>query len=364
MARHMFFGGNTPNGFYGIFEDILFLDEAKKIIYLKGSSGGGKSTLMRKVASFFEEQGMEVDYIHCSNNITDLDGICIREKGVCMVDATAPHVCDPTVPVAIDEIFNLADFIKRDQVQEHAGTLLKLQGQKKPYYRKAYRYLNAACKIYDNNIDINHQALNQVTLRAAIEAEVKRLVKEPLSARPGRNRSMFASAVSPQGMVSFLDDLVKEKQIIALKGENGMGMEQMLTAVRDMANSRGYYTESCLCTLDTGKMDHLLIPELELAYITLNDYHNTKLKIDRVIDFEQFCDLDWLEEYREEKQYNQKLFDDLLGKSMNMMNDQKVVHDEIEKIYVASMDFPGLNQAFYNIMEIINHAGKTEQDIL
>lgn len=356
MARHMFFGGNTPDGFYGIFGDILFLDEAKKIIYLKGSSGSGKSTLMRKVAAVFEQQGIAVDYIHCSNNVTDLDGICIREKGVCMVDATAPHVCDPAVPVAIDEIFNLADFIKRDQVREHGGMLLKLQGQKKPYYRKAYRYLNAACKIYDNNRDINQQALNQVTLRAAIEAEAGLFAGTPLSDRPGRNRNMFASAVSPQGMVSFLDDLAEGKQIIALKGENGMGMEQMLTAVRDMANSRGYDTESCLCTLDTDKTDHLLIPELELAYITLNDYHDTKLKIDRVIDFEQFCDLNWLEEYRGEKQYNKKIFDELLDKSMNMMNAQKVVHDEIEKIYVSSMDFQGLDQAFYRIMEIIDNA--------
>lgn len=356
MARHMFFGGNTPNGFYGRFEDILFMDEAKKIIYLKGSSGSGKSTLMKKVAAAFEEQGIEVDYIHCSNNVTDLDGICIREKGISMVDATAPHVCDPTVPVAIDEIFNLADFINRDYVREHADELLRLQNQKKPYYQKAYRYLNAACKIYENNIYMNHQALNQVKLQASIEEEVKRFSAEELSRRPGRNRCFFASAVSPQGMVSYLDDLVKGKNIIALKGENGMGMEQMLKAIRDKANSRGYYTESCLCTLDTEKMDHLLIPEQNLAYITLNDYHNTGQPVDRVIDFEQFCDMDWLKEYNEEKDYNKKLFAELLEKAMNMMNAQKVVHDEIEKIYVASMDFSGLDQALYTVLDIINSA--------
>jgi len=354
----MFFGGNTPNGFYGRFGDILFLDEAKKIIYLKGSSGSGKSTLMKKVAAAFEKQGIEVDYIHCSNNVTDLDGICIREKGISMVDATAPHVCDPTVPVAIDEIFNLADFINRDYVREHADELLRLQNQKKPYYQKAYRYLNAACKIYENNIYMNHQALNQVKLQASIEEEVKLLYAESLSACPGRNRSFFASAVSPQGMVSYLDDLVKGKTIVGLKGENGMGMEQMLVAIRDMANSRGYYTESCLCTLDIEKIDHILIPEQNLAYVTLNDYHNTEQPVDRVIDFEQFCDMEWLKEYNEEKDYNKKLFDELLGKAMSMMNAQKVVHDEIEKIYVASMDFAGLNQAFYTILDIINDAIK------
>lgn len=356
MARHMFFGGNTPNGFYGRFEDILFLDEATKIIYLKGSSGGGKSTLMRKVAAVFEEQGMEVDYIHCSNNVTDLDGICIREKGISMVDATAPHVCDPSVPVAIDEIFNLADFIDRDYVKPHAGDLLKLQNQKKPYYQKAYRYLSAAYKVYENNIYMNEQARNHVKLRALIEEEAKLFNIEALSAHPGRNRSFFASAVSPQGMVNYLDGLITGKTVIALKGENGMGMEQMLTVLRDMANSRGYYTESCLCTLDIEKIDHLIIPEQNLAYVTVNDYHNIDTHIDRVIDFEQLYEDNWLKEYSEEKADNKNLFEELLQKAMDMMNAQKVVHDEIEKIYIESMDFAGLDQAFYTILDIINGA--------
>lgn len=358
MARHMFFGGNTPNGFYGRFGDILFLEEAKKIIYLKGSSGGGKSTLMKKVAAVFEEKGIEVDYIHCSNNVTDLDGICIREKGISIVDATAPHVCDPTIPVAIDEIFNLADFINRDYIQHHASELLKLQGQKKPYYQKAYRYLNAACKIYENNISMNAQAVNQVALKVSIEKEVKPFYAEALSLHPGLNRSFFASAVSPQGRVSYLDDLIKGKKIVALKGENGMGMEQMLAAIRDTANSRGYYTESCLCTLNTEKIDHLLIPEQNLAYITLNDYHDTDQQVERVIDFQQFYDKNWLKEYSKEKDDNKKIFEELLEKAMNMMNAQKVVHDQIEKIYIGSMDFAGLDQAFYTILDIIDDALK------
>lgn len=355
MSRHLFFGGNTPNGFYDRFGDILFMEEAKKIIYLKGSSGGGKSTLMRKVAAFFEEKGMEVDYIHCSNSVTDLDGICIREIGISMVDATAPHVCDPSVPVAIDEIFNLADFIDRSYIQKHADELLKLQNLKKPYYQKAYRYLNAAYKIYENNISINHEALNQVKLEASIGDEVRLFYGEKLSASPGVNRSFFASAVSPQGMVSYLDDLIKGNTIVALKGENGMGMDQMLTAIRDIANSRGYYTESCLCTLDTEKIDHIIIPGRKVAYITLNDYHKTDQHIDRVIDFEEFCDVNLLNDYREEKAYNKKIFEELLQKAMNMMDAQKIVHDKIEKIYIASMDFSGLDKAFYTILDIINY---------
>ena len=353
MARHMFFGGNTPEGFYSRFGDILFLDEAKKIIYLKGSSGSGKSTLMRKVASVFEERGMEVDYIHCSNNVTDLDGICIRELGISMVDATAPHVCDPAVPVAIDEIFNLADFIGRQEIQSKADELRKLMNRKKPYYTKAYRYLNAACKIYSNNTYMYSQVLDEVKLMAAMEKELEIFYQEKLAAKPGRNRCLFASAVSPQGLVSYLDSLLKGKQVVVLQGESGMGAERMLKAICVAANSRGYYTESCMCTLNTEKIDHLLIPELNRAYVTVNQYHAIKVKSKRVIDFKEFCDMEALAEYKDEMDYNQQMFEELLQKSMHMMDAQKVVHDEIEKIYVSSMDFTGLNRAFDTIMKIL-----------
>jgi len=313
---------------------------------------------MRKVADVFEKKGMEVDYIHCSNNITDLDGICIRELGFCMVDATAPHVCDPVIPVAIDEIFNLADFIGREQARDHAGELLKLQQQKKPYYKKAYSYLNAAYTIYENNIYMYQRVVDQIKLKAAIELETKPYYEEQLAEKQGRNRNMFASAVSPQGMVNYLDGLIKDKTIIALKGENGMGMEQMLPAVRDAVNSRGYDTESCMCTLNKDKMDHLLIPELNLAYVTLNNYHATDRPTDRIIDFNEFCDMDGLADYTSELEYNKKIFEELLEKSMNMMDAQKVVHDQIEKIYVASMDFAGLDGAFDTIMDILCKSGK------
>lgn len=360
MGRHMFFGGNTPNGFYSKFEDILFLKEAKKMIYLKGSSGSGKSTLMRKVASAFEKEGVEVDYIHCSNNVNDLDGICIRERGIAMVDATAPHICDPVLPIAVDEIFNLADFIDRDYIQKYDQELLKLQIQKKPYYQKAYKYLNAAYQIYENNTYIYAQSLNHEKLREKLEEEVSSFYSEPVAKSKGLNRSFLVSAISPQGTISYLNTLVKGKKIIGLKGKQGMGINQILTALRDIANSRGYYTESCLSTLDTGILDHLIIPDKNLAYITLNQYHTVQEPVDRIIDFIDFCDQNQILEKKEEIEYNQSMFQELLQKSMEMMDAQKEVHDQIEKIYIGGMDFVGLDQAFYTIMDIIHKAREKE----
>lgn len=350
MARKVFFGGNTPQGFFHCFGDILFLDEARKIIYMKGSSGSGKSTLMRKVAQAFEERGREVEYIHCSNNVSDLDGICIRELGIAMTDATAPHACDPSVPVAIDEIFNAADYIDRDYVTEHAAALRTLQALKKQYFDKAYGYLAAAYQVYRNSSYIHAQTLSAGRLEAAIAAELERFHAFPIADKPGRNRRMFATAITPQGNISFLDTLLHDKTVIRLLSSDGMGSDLFLERLRQAANTRGLATEGYYSPLDVRKLDHVIIPALNLAYISLNEDITSAAACERHIDFSDFIDRSFLRDHAEELQYNRHVFDDLRQRAMEMMASQKDVHDRIERIYVASMDFIGLNAASREIM--------------
>lgn len=351
MSRHMFFGGNTPDGFYHTFDDILFLDEAQTIIKLKGSSGSGKSTLMRKIAHAFEEKGADVDYIHCSNNISDLDGICIRAYGICLIDSTAPHTLDPAVPVAIDEIFNLADFISRDRVTPHSRELLKLMGAKKAFYEKAYRYLNAAFQIYQNNRTVIKGAVDRYALDLLIADELKAYAAFPLAQKAGRNRRLFASAITPQGYVSYLDSLFEGYELIALKGEDGTGTEELLNSLLKWLNSRGFDTESCYCGLDKNKLEHLFVPALKTAYITENSFHPLDAQKARMLSFDALCDKEKLARHADEIAYNKRLFHELAEKSMRMIADQKTVHDAIETIYIASMDYEKVNQAGDALLE-------------
>ena len=55
---HFFAGGNTAQGFFPCFEDILPEDRRKRVFYLKGGPGVGKSTLMRRVAAHAEAHAL------------------------------------------------------------------------------------------------------------------------------------------------------------------------------------------------------------------------------------------------------------------------------------------------------------------
>lgn len=345
MTRHMFYGGNTPDGFYHNFDDILFLDEAQTIIKLKGSSGSGKSTLMRKIASAFEEKGADVDYIHCTNNISDLDGICIRAYGISLIDSTAPHTLDPAVPVAIDEIFNLAEFISRDRILPHAKELLTLTNEKKAYFEKAYRYLNAAYQIYQNNRSIRKRAVDRYALNGLIADEQRAYATYPLVKKAGRNRRMFATAITPQGYASYIDTLLDGYEIIALRGEDGTGTDELLCQLLKTLGSRGFDTESYYCGIDRNKIEHFFIPSLKIAYVTQSSFHTLHAAQTRTLNFDVLCDEKKIEKHADEIAYNTKIFHELAEKAMRMMADQKVVHDAIEAIYTASMDYEKVDRA-------------------
>lgn len=350
MARHMFFGGNTPDGFIHHFDDILFADERSRMLYLKGASGSGKSTLMRRVGEAFERRGERVDYIHCSNNVEDLDGLCIRSRGIAMVDATAPHACDPLLPVAVGEIFNTADHLDR-RVAAQADRLLALQAQKKPGYDKATAYLSAACTVLGNNAALYRAARDEAALQRRIRQELAPLEGRPIADRPGRNRRMFAAAVTPQGNVNFISTLVEGLQVVALLGCDGMGTDLLLQRLQSEANLRGLDTEGLYCPINPRRLDHLILPELGLCYTTCNSFHDAELPAERSIDFESLLARRSLREREGELSYNRALFEELQQRAVDTMAAQKELHDQIEAIYREAMDFDSLTGACDRLIE-------------
>ena len=71
MSRHFFFGTNTPDGFFSYLSHIAQAGE--RTICLKGASGCGKSTFMRRTAAAFEARDCKTEYFFCSNDPGSLD---------------------------------------------------------------------------------------------------------------------------------------------------------------------------------------------------------------------------------------------------------------------------------------------------
>jgi len=349
MSRHFFPGGNTPAGFFSYFGSIACNGE--RTIYLKGASGCGKSTFMRRAAAAFEALGFASEYFHCSNDPASLDGIRVPGAGFCIVDATAPHVQDPAVPVAHDMLFNMAHFIDPRAAEPHRDELFHLAQVKKQCYAKAYGYVAAAWAVAQNNMRIYEQYLDHGKLNASILDALPLLLDGAApSGQAGRNRNLFAGALTPDGFVNTLDSLTDLGTIYVLQGEPGMGMDIFLSHIRDAALLRGFDTESLCCPLDPARVDHLIIPALGLGLFMKSRLWPTEFPAyAREIDFFTFLGDD-MDAHREELDYNSAMFDELAGRAVQTLAVQRDAHNRVEEIYIAGMDFGALNAACEKIL--------------
>jgi ABC-type hemin transport system ATPase subunit len=131
MIKHYFAGVFTSEGFINLFDELLPPEAAEKRYFLKGSSGSGKSTFLKKIAAWYEAKGYDTERVHCANDIESLDAVVIPALGLMMMDATAPHAADMEIPMGVDEVIDFSRFLEEGKVRQKKGEIIRLMNQKK-----------------------------------------------------------------------------------------------------------------------------------------------------------------------------------------------------------------------------------------
>jgi hypothetical protein len=193
--RRLFPGSNTSEGFFSYYQFIMPQREAEHIFCLKGGPGVGKSTFMTKIGARLQDEGVNVEYLHCSSDPESLDGIAMPGLHTALLDGTAPHVIDPQNPGAVDEIINLGEYWDLAGIKQHKQQILDINAEVGLLFKRAYRYLKAAKCMMDDCLsifggEIRTGALGQAGL--VIEKELKGVI----GTGTGKARKMFARRMS------------------------------------------------------------------------------------------------------------------------------------------------------------------------
>jgi len=344
-VRHMFAGGNTSKGFFSYYDYVLPQEKAERIFILKGGPGVGKSTFMKKIAEGLCSEGCDMEYMHCSSDPGSLDGVVFPKKGVAIIDGTAPHIVDPKNPGAVDEIINLGQFWNDDGIIKNRDRILETNKEISGLFQRAYRYIQAGYSLYRDNEVIYSQAMDHGKANVAISDLTDSIFSGiDVSETEGRQRHLFASAVTPEGLVNYLSSLVTTRDIIAVEGKPGTGTERLLERVRTSACERGFYTESYYCALNPHKLEHLIIPELDVSITTSNEAHHVDINPTVKINFNNFLDDSIIRKYSEEIVFNQNGFEMLLDRAIETIKQARKKHDELESFYIPNMNFEDIQK--------------------
>lgn len=351
-VRHMFPGGNTSRGFFSYYDYVLPQEKAKRIFILKGGPGVGKSTFMRKIAEEMCEKGFDAEFMHCSSDPNSLDGVVFPELQVAMIDGTAPHIVDPKNPGAVDEIINLGKFWREEGIAANRDQILRTNKEIGNYFARAYRYIQAAYSIYRDNEAIHDQAMDHGKANAAIANTVEELFEGiAVSEVVGKQRYLFASAITPEGLVNYLPSLLTTEQVIAVDGKPGTGTERLLERVRTAAVERGISTESYYCALNPQKLEHLIIPELDVSITTRDGSHESEVKPTNEINFDQYLNPAIMEKYHQEISFNREEYDKLINRAVKTIQNAKRLHDDLESYYIPNMNFSEVQKCQKALLE-------------
>ena len=167
MEKKLFLGANTPDGFVGFFGDVVEMYDLKKLYILKGGSGVGKSTFIRKFAENFRSaagKDFNVSWIYCSSDPKSLDGAILENLGIGIIDGTAPHMTDPKYPGVTDEIIDLGKCIVTEKLDVTREWLDKIYEKKRKHYQEVYKHLAAAREAHQELEKHYTAAVNFATL--------------------------------------------------------------------------------------------------------------------------------------------------------------------------------------------------------
>ena len=339
-VRNIFPGANTINGFYSYFDYIIPKD-VNRIFCLKGGPGVGKSHLMKKISYYFIEKGYDLEIFPCSSDPSSLDAIFIKQLKVVLLDATAPHVVDPKIPGAIDEIVNLGDFWSIDDLEKNKREILQCNKEIGLCFQRAYKYLKAAEPIFYNIESINSDAMDFGKLNKFTDQFIEQIFKEienkdELSVP----RHLFGTAITPIGHIDYTDSLLQDAdKVYYLDGKIGYGKTTFLKKIYDKAVSKGLQVEVFHSPFIPEKIESIMIIDLNIAITT-----STLFKDDEVIDLSNFINKEKLIDYKEELELDEKVLDELINYAISNLKKAKLKHDIIESYYIPNMDFDKVDE--------------------
>lgn len=190
----------------------------------------------------------------------------------------------------------------------------------------------------------------------------------PMFSTKARVRHLFASAITPEGSMNYLDTVLQDvKKLFVIKGEPGTGKATLIGNMANQARLLGLEIEAYHCSFVPQNIDVVVLPELEAAVANLTDPVTfdpnclKNLTSCKEIDLSAFMNQDITSGYAEEINSCKRRFDAAFHRAVNFLSRAKAEHDVMEAYYIPAMDFDAINATKEKILaRVLRYARETE----
>lgn len=309
---------NGYQGFTSYFNEVFMPKDFTKIFILKGGPGTGKSTLMKRVRDAAKEWCDSIDSILCSSDPDSLDGIILRgdKRRIAILDGTAPHSTDPTLPMVVEEILDLGCAVQSTRIFPYRKQLEQLLEQKKFSYRLAYHFL-----IVCGEIKRNYQAVSKEKGFKNEEYKLKELLDGLCFCPQGKKEVRLYDAFGKDGLKTIPHSFDDDTRHIKI--ENSAHLMSSLLSFIEEQRKRFILVPDALC----GTPKCIFLPDVKLALVHED---TSSLSEDMA-----------------------HIYDEALLLAQSHFADAAQYHFEMEKIYREALCFEQLDEIADNLIKKI-----------
>lgn len=356
-----FMASHTPEGFFSVYDNIYSPNEHWHCYILKGGPGTGKSTLMKKIAETSKNKNIPCEIAYCSSDPDSIDAVRFPTLKKCVVDGTPPHVMEPKFPGICENIVNLGTCWNEKKLEKYRDELINLYYKNSEYHKKASTYLNAYRYIESYNTNIIKTAINYNKLEKFCTRLLKKLFNKKIISSKSSNFNCMINAITPKGYTTFAGESIIESIHDVFEINDNFCEEIsniILTKIQKYSLSKGYSVITSVSPLaPKSRIDAIILPEMNTALYTKNLYMNIKSATKNTnlqkINAKRFIDLEIIRKNKNIFKFNQKICKEFLNESTKNLKLALKTHNEIEKIYINSMNYSKTRKIANNLISAI-----------
>ena len=339
-TRRFFAASNSCHGFRNYYGDIFTDARVDRLYIIKGGPGTGKSHFMKEIARHAGAHGYGITEYACSSDPHSLDGILLTREGaptVGFLDGTAPHVREPALPGAKEEIINLGAFWDGNILVGQRGEIRSLGEGKSSAYGRAYAYLAAGGAV--------DQAADSLLAGCVREDKIRALAERILRDQPRGDRfsavPALRRAVSMAGcfcLHSFEESAASSGgRILSLTDYYGIGY-RLTAALLALSEEKNLSVQVSYDPVYPRKIDGLYYPDTDLC-VLLGHTEFPEGAASRTVSLRRYADPGALRSVRGELRHAEAVRTRLIESALHELSVAAKYHFELERIYAAAMDF-------------------------
>lgn len=249
---------------------------------------------------------------------------------------------EPRYPAAADRYVNLGQFYDVAALKKSRADIVHCTDAVSAAYQRGYRALGAARQMSDSASALMREGLDAGKLLRRTDGIIGRELRG--KGGGGEDVLRFLGSLTCQGPVWRFDSVQTLcPKIYQLQDAYGLAAP-MLQRLHAAASARGFRAVICPDPEHPELIQHLLLPELGLAFVTSREGMAYTGPAYRRVRLDAMVDTACAKRFKARVRFSARVAAALRDEGLDALREAKAAHDQLEEVYHPHVDFAGVQQ--------------------